>query len=1175
MTESARFSILGCDCGEYWIVEDKQEQITTTCPRCETAYLARKRDIKEEADNFEVAAELRARRLAQDAGALDQFVEGTDDYAEIDRDLDWSAGQHFDPFEDEAEEALGSFEDAFWEADDALERNERKFEEAVEQLWDRPRRFENEVQDFHGRRYDPVDSDGDDEGPLEIDAPSDHLVLTDQPHISADASVTIGADDCTSPRDIQEELWCPDQGLVDELLEAVDDLVGDQPRGARAARLVDEHDVTALERTVAGTDAEHHYATLADYAADGGFERQRLINLTRHLGTQTQFGQTRLDDVVTGPVQILAAASTSTPTVAIDAQDLFDLQSTQRVALIRHLRRLTPGVRVRVTGSRQSLWRLIKQHEDELPTSVTERTKSRLLSSRDGSASKEYRQRACEVVADVGRDHIDWRRVKAIYDAECETMSYDRLQDHPLADFDSRAAVRQFVARMTERDILEALGSSDAREVRLTAMGLAAIGEHPDADLDPDDAPLVRGGSTDVVRQQRAADDADQTTVSDPPKNSNSTVYSHTHRMGGEDPGPAAPPHSADGDRSGDAADRPTEAGSSADSSLAREDAEGDAVADPDDTQSSQSGSRHSFLDLHEHHGAAAVADDGEIGLVNRELTESDEEDPWKYSYDPERDEVVVDVLDSSKKALTAVRLCEALLSDSALHQVLTVNRLAGGKDRSGLGGLPIEQPYLLRAGACTGYLRNVDSTAKRYRKRLCRAKDELVEMTSDLQEDDGSLDEEQASETIKKAHGLLGTVSRIYDMLGVSIRRKIRVPNWSVEDDDRRSHLAKMIAKQTSISARYGLYSAHRVLHELREDKREQLLSTPDVDPSDPTGDVIGSWVLVGPDVDTMEPHLDDLGEHLDLQEDGENFAPFRLDVHVRDGNRRQAFATAASRLCSFKNLDDTRGAVSILQAIAGDPLTAAAALGHLGQEDDHRDLDIYEVRSGLQRALMTGAIDESHIFPDLGGNVVSDVVAALLDATKPLSKSEIADLADVTTASMDYGPNEEAWDFLEAAGLLEREDLGCGKATLWRLRLPFENERRSDAERLTPLLDGEKSDPHFAEPRLSDEIAEAMFRLHDEIGHEFDQKVFGTDLDLGAFAGPPDQRDLTPLLQAQPQLWPLVNLVAALLDQDLDDLVDDRLEASAESDLVQLGRDPSPTTVQASLNSTATASD
>jgi len=1171
MTESARFAVLGCECGEYWITENKGDQVTTTCPRCDTTYLARKRDVKEVADDFSVAAELRARLLARDAGQLEEFLQ-EDDYAEIDRNLDWSASEHNDAFEAEAEEALGSFENAFWDAEDVLEQGDRKFEEAVEALWDRPRPLEDEVQQFHNSRYGSFDGDAEDDGDIEIDAPSDHLILTDQPHIQADASATVGPDDCTSPRDLQRHLWSTDQDLVDELFDALDDLVGVQARGTRAACLVEQAGVTALKRSVAGTDAEYHYATLADYALEGGFERQRLINLTRQLGTQTQFGQTQLDDVALGPVPILAEAGISTPTVEIDATDLFDLQSTQRAALLRHLRRLTPGVRVRINGSRTTLWRLIKQHGDALPTSVIERTKSRLLDSRDASRSKELRSRAREALLDAGRDHIDWRRVKAIYDAECELMSYDRLETHPMTGFDSREAVRKFVGRMSEDDILEAVGPQGAREVRLLPMGLAVIDEHPDVDLDAEDAPLVRGGSTDVVRQQRAQDDAQQTTVSDPPKTDDSTVYSRTHGMGPGGPDPDAPPHTTDRDGALDGSNHSTAAGSSGDAASSEDDADPAPDSDALESSGSDGKSKHSYLDLHEHHGAAAVADDGEIGLVTRELDESAESKPWSYSYNTERDEIVVDVLDSSKKAVTAVRLCEALLSDSALHQVLTVNRLAGGKDRSGLGGLPIDNPYVLRAGACTGYLRNVDATAKRYRDRLRRAKDELVAMTPDLQKDDGSLDEELASEVLKKAHGLLGTVTRLYDMLGVSIHRKIRVPNWSVADEDRRRHLAKMIAKQTSVSGRYGVYSAHRVLHELREDKREQLLGTPDVDSSDPSGDAIGSWVLVGEDVDSMESHLTNLDEHLSLQDDRENFAPFRIDVHVRDGNRRQAFASAASRLCSFKNLGDARAAVSVLQSIAGDPLTAAAALGHLGHEDDYRDLDIYEVRSGLRLALMTGAIEESHILPDLGGDVVSEVVSGLLDATKPISKSDLADLAGVTTASMDYGPNEDAWDYLEAAGLLDREDLGCGKATLWRLRLPFESNRH-DGDRVTPLLDGEKTVSHLDEPRLSDEIAESIYRLTDDIGHQFDRQLHGTDLDLEAFTGRPEERDLTPMLQVHPQLQQLVDLVAALLDQDVDDLLDDTLSCSTTS--VELGKDPSPATTQGSLQATATPSD
>ncbi|WP_244209991.1 hypothetical protein [Haloarcula quadrata] len=78
----------------------------------------------------------------------------------------------------------------------------------------------------------------------------------------------------------------------------------------------------------------------------------------------------------------------------------------------------------------------------------------------------------------------------------------------------------------------------------------------------------------------------------------------------------------------------------------------------------------------------------------------------------------------------------------------------------------------------------------------------------------------------MRNAHGLLGTVSRIYDMLGIDVTRVLKVPDWAVEDGTRRDNLAKMIAIQTAVSSRYGLYSAYRVLYEDREEKRSQRLN-------------------------------------------------------------------------------------------------------------------------------------------------------------------------------------------------------------------------------------------------------------------------------------------------------------------------------------------------------------
>jgi hypothetical protein len=409
--------------------------------------------------------------------------------------------------------------------------------------------------------------------------------------------------------------------------------------------------------------------------------------------------------------------------------------------------------------------------------------------------------------------------------------------------------------------------------------------------------------------------------------------------------------------------------------------------------------------------------------------------------------------------------------------------------------------------------------------------------------------------------------------MLGVDVRRVLRVPKWTTTSAERRNHTAKMIAKQSSITSRYGVYSGHRVLHEARPDKREQLLGAPAVTRSDPTGDVIGSWVVVGPTADDLSPHLEDLDEHLELQSDGEHFAPFKIGVDVRDGDRRAAFATAASRLCAFKNIEDTRAAISVLQMLAGDPVTAAIALGTLGSEDDgdRSALEVYEVRSALRRAVHFDDIGSEHVLPEFT-SVVSAVVVALLDATEPLSTSAVAEAAGVTTAGMRTETTADQFDMLEAIGLLERVDQGSGQATLWRLAIPFENERSNGQP--VPTVTPNTLANRVSERRVTDTLAESIYRYVDDVGAEFDQPVIGTEDALAAFAGQPFDRDLRPLVERCPQIRDFAHLVAHLLDEDLELVFRDG-HTSDVMVTVELGQDPSPETTQASVEAAVTMSD
>jgi hypothetical protein len=557
-----------------------------------------------------------------------------------------------------------------------------------------------------------------------------------------------------------------------------------------------------------------------------------------------------------------------------------------------------------------------------------------------------------------------------------------------------------------------------------------------------------------------------------------------------------------------------------------------------------------------------AMAQDGDIALCERPAADTDDAREATWSYLPQRDEAIVRVHAARWGAHTMVRLCSALLSNPAFQQVLTVNRLAGGPEKDGLGGLPIDNPVVLRDGACLGWLKNQDADAKAFRRRLRQARDSLVQLSSTIGDLD-SADDEEIATLMREAHGLAGVAARLYDMLGVDLNRVIDVQDWSVSDADRRQHFVKMLGKQIACSSRYGVYSANRVLYESRDDKREQLLGAPDVSSGDPTGDLCGSWTLVGNDVDVLQDELDGLQDNLILQTDAENFAAFVLPINVVDGNRTTAFSLATRRQTNLKYMEQTRKTAGVLEALTSDPIAAAKAVSRLGTEQENpREIDLADVRSGVAH------LDPEEIVPDIGSKVVSRVVQTLLDVDEPLSTGDLADLAGTSRQAMNYDANQDAFDDLEAAGLLERVDRGAGKATEWRLNLPFADERRSSsAPNPTPNADNIDSTDLSERPIAG--IAEALFAAdHRDID-------YGADWFLEATTPGGDLREL---VRRRPDLVGLVELVINLIGWDPEQLpirgvVRDGADAGLVEDEVQvtMGADPSPDTEQQSISAAA----
>jgi len=950
--------------------------------------------------------------------------------------------------------------------------------------------------------------------------------ISTQGRLDPDAQIVLGPEHITSAKQLNKDLWRPDRhDLADELFRALRQLVGDEPRSSRRVTLFEEYDVSAFSTKLDGRSYAG-YARLAAYSLDTMQERARLLQTTRMLGSSTDLGPSSLDDVRHGPIAILEAADVDA-TVEVRLESFFELKSNQRAALLTHLQRLTPGVDVVLTALQPTLLNLVEKHGDLLPASVIETAESGLQGPRHVSTRSERRRgEAREALADRGDDHDDWSRLYALYQEPNQQATYDELEANTLINVRTREALRKWAGRMADLSMIERTGPTTARRVRLLPKGVALLDEHPTLDIDlptPNAA-----GRTDVSSQpMEDSQRSQQSTVSDPPKTTDSSVDAPTARDRG-------------GDRPADEAATATAGGSDA-ASRAALDVE--------------------FLDDHEHDALMAMVADGDIALCNRSADETDDARQTQWSYLPQRDEAIVRVHAARWGAHTMVRLCSALLSEPAFQQVLTVNRLAGGPEKDGLGGLPIDNPVVLRDGACLGWLKNQDADAKSFRRRLRQARDALTELSSSIGDLD-SADDEAVATLIREAHGLAGVAARLYDMLGVDLNRVLDVQNWSISDVDRRRHFVKLLGKQIACSSRYGVYSANRVLYEAREDKRDQLLGAPDVDTADPTGSLCGSWTLVGDDVDVLEDDLAGLQDNLILQTEGENFAPFLLNVDVVDGNRKAAFDIATRRQTNLKRLKETQQTAGVLRALTSDPIAAAKAVSRLGQEDDQRDLELRDVRHGLSHH------DAEEIVPDIGSRVVSRVVQVLLDLDEPVSTGTLADLADTSTQAMRYEANQEAFDDLEAAGLLERVDGGAGKATKWRLNLPFDDERgASSAPNPTP--DADNMDSTDLQERPIAGIAEALFAAdHRDIDYGSDWFLEGTS--VGG--------DLRPLIRQRPDLVALLELVVALLGWDARELpirgaVRDGADAGLVEDDVQvtMGLDPSPGTEQQSITAAA----
>lgn len=1034
-TGSEGYCVLACShCRGYFVTTTsrRRTQSTIQCSQCSASQPPNQYRRMAEHPEREGAAELRARLFADDAGHGSDYA-ALEDYgvlADQLREQDWSvvdpleSSPHSPEFYETAvETACDRHRDAFGHVQDHPIGTNWYAEAAADAGVDHP--GSDVVDELVERTRDVGDK------PAETPLPdAGHLSLTMDTHISPACSITVDADLLT-PTAIQNRLFDSDSHLPERLVDVLQDLASEMDAGG-------DFGVALLERGVTALDGAYARAASAAWTRLATGDQHSFwdwLSLTRSLGGQTPLDlRSTLDDIERGPIALFAIAGV-TPTVEFKLeQSFFDAKSTQRERFLRHLPRLTPGFDVRIVGSRLTIRRLLDTHADELPASVSEDAQQRLRSRETASTITEQRaQAAADALEDLGRDHPAWDLLASLAATQTESRAYaDLYADDRFAVSDS--AIRRRIGKLRTAGLVESLTIDGDAYAALTPTGQTALDKHPEFDVDEQNdavtppSPSSAGWPTAHTSRTESSDSsAVQPSVSDPRNPRNSTVLPQRAQEGRDSP------VAGDTDQASSSSSR---------------------------TSASSPQISTQFLPLSAHHATAAAASSGHISLVERSLdseAKSRDHRQSRFSYDEDRDEVVVSVDFDECIALTAVRLCDALLSDKALNQVLTAERVAGHPDGMGLDGLEISNPYVLRGAVCLGWLRDVDAEGHRFVDRLAQARRDLLAMTTDLYDDDGrSIQGEVASEMLKQAHGLMGVALRMYDLLGVDVVREIRFPSGAPVEEESRQQLRTFLEVATSVASRYGAYSGFRVLHEDRQWKRDQLISEPNIDPQEPTGTLLGSWVLSGTGVDDLEPTLKQSPTSLELQEDELKFSPFSLRAGIGDGNSRTAVAEAVARILSFKpELSPDRQAISLIAGLTSDVFAAAEATmvlnGALDDDRSARALDLHDVRYGLS------TLDPDALLPEMGGDVVSSVVHALLDVQERVSTAELAELAGCDTRSLSTESNQQAFAELEAIGLLEREDLGDGRPTLWRVRLPFRVERGNDEPVPTILVDQE----------------------------------------------------------------------------------------------------------------------
>ncbi|GAB3330061.1 hypothetical protein GCM10027355_36340 [Haloplanus salinarum] len=728
------YSVVGCRrCQSHWLVEglDTHEQVQ--CPSCSAVWQADRLRPRAQADDRDVARELRARILADRAGEADRYV-SVDDY----RALEKQVSDYFDrqdalfaaDVDTELDEYCQRFEAL---ADGYLEQQSQRFATAAEaHLARRDQWLEAEAEAAlgieDGRFADVVteevdldvfDADPDPEGA------SVTLARPGQARVDAVRLTRVGP---------QVSDWLPELWI--QLLPRTTALareIADEYDGSDAAALAEACGVpiavTDGDQQEAIAAVQQYCTLLATHArADTDIDTETTASDTQcadrrdaltAIGTGKDPLNSGLDALVTGPLALHAQSDRETPiTLTLDPASWEGARKATRERALQMFAHLATAFDVRVVCCSQAAEGILRDH--------TEWAESYLTDPEGGSHSKtgnETETATPQAAYDAAQEftpgdgHL--RIVGALRSAEPRQAR--TLADDPDVALAS-GSISAYLGRLETADLVDIDQSGTFNTATLTPLG-GALSQLLTDDYDvrhPDQAALTETGSR----------------LNAPRQEHTSTVY-----RAGEARAP--PPTGPDGDGGDDGRDG--DAPATAEEWLAATGEIEDGadyvqwLSGPDPGGVMDSWGMHTRL-------TAPVRDHG-VTLLDHEIDRFADGRPGYLSC---FDDTTVAVVQWGGPLATLVRLSAILLSDKAWARPLNRGALGDDLQEAYDGAFDDAAEDVLRYASQVGWLGRAEETWAGLRDRLQEVSSGLLRRLDEL---DGN-DTEARTELFKDAHG-------------------------------------------------------------------------------------------------------------------------------------------------------------------------------------------------------------------------------------------------------------------------------------------------------------------------------------------------------------------------------------------------------------------------------------